>query len=66
VHVATAHDGSKLAVKVQHAGLRESCAADVTTIEFLVNAVRVVFPDFNYMWLVRGGRLCYICLFESS
>ncbi|WIA33107.1 hypothetical protein OEZ86_006260 [Tetradesmus obliquus] len=52
VHVATAHDGSKLAVKVQHAGLRESCAADVTTIEFLVNAVRVVFPDFNYMWLV--------------
>jgi aarF domain-containing kinase len=53
VHVATAHDGSKLAVKVQHAGLRESCAADVTTIEFLVNAVRVIFPDFNYMWLVR-------------
>jgi hypothetical protein len=53
VHVATAHDGTKLAVKVQHTGLRESCAADVTTIEFLVNAVRVVFPDFNYMWLVR-------------
>ncbi|KAF6264636.1 ABC1 family-domain-containing protein [Scenedesmus sp. NREL 46B-D3] len=52
VHVATAHDGTKLAVKVQHAGLRESCAADVATIEFLVNAVRVIFPDVNYMWLV--------------
>lgn len=52
VHTAETHDGHKVAVKVQHAGLRESCAADVTTIEFLVNAARVIFPDFNYQWLV--------------
>jgi aarF domain-containing kinase len=45
-------DGQKVAVKVQHAGLRESCDADVTTIEFLVQAARFVFPDFNYQWLV--------------
>jgi aarF domain-containing kinase len=53
VHVATGHDGKKLAVKVQHAGLRESCAADVATIEFLVKTARVMFPDFNYTWLVE-------------
>lgn len=52
VHTATTHDGRKVAVKVQHAGLRESCAADTTTIELLVNAARVIFPDFNYQWLV--------------
>lgn len=52
VHTAQTHDGRKVAVKVQHAGLRESCAADVTTIEFLVKAARVIFPDFNYQWLV--------------
>lgn len=53
VHTATTHDGRKVAVKVQHAGLRESCAADITTIEFLVSAARAVFPDFNYQWLVE-------------
>jgi aarF domain-containing kinase len=40
VHVARAHDGRKLAVKVQHAGLRESCKADIRTIEMLVHAAR--------------------------
>jgi len=33
VHRATSHDGQQLAVKVQHAGLRETAAADVATIE---------------------------------
>lgn len=42
VHVAHAHDGRKLAVKVQHAGLRESSAADIATVELLVQAVRWV------------------------
>ncbi|KAI8470915.1 MAG: ABC1 family-domain-containing protein [Monoraphidium minutum] len=52
VHVAYGHDGSKLAIKVQHAGLRESCAADIRTIELLVKGARLIFPDFNYQWLV--------------
>ncbi|KAF8067287.1 ABC1 [Scenedesmus sp. PABB004] len=56
VHVAHTHDGRKLAVKVQHAGLRESCAADVATIEALVSAARLAFPDFNYQWLVDEVR----------
>lgn len=52
VHAARLRDGSEVAVKVQHAGLRESCAADTTTIEWLIKAAHVVFPDFNYQWLV--------------
>ncbi|GIL43460.1 hypothetical protein Vafri_933 [Volvox africanus] len=52
VHEARDHTGRRLAVKVQHAGLRESCAADVATISALVAAVRWVFPDFDYGWLV--------------
>lgn len=52
VHEARDHSGRRLAVKVQHAGLRESCAADVATVSALVTAVRLVFPDFDYRWLV--------------
>jgi ABC1 atypical kinase-like domain len=64
VHVARGHDGRKLAVKVQHAGLRESCTADVATIEFLVAAARRVFPDFDYSWLVCGPCVCVcVCVF---
>jgi hypothetical protein len=44
VHVAESHDGHKLAVKVQHPGLRESSTADIATIEALVKAVRTIFP----------------------
>jgi hypothetical protein len=44
VHEATTHDGRRVAVKVQHAGIRESSVADIATIELLVAAVRVIFP----------------------
>ncbi len=44
VHVAEDHKGHKLAVKVQHGGLRESSAADIATVEALVHAVKWVFP----------------------
>lgn len=40
VHVARARDGRQLAVKVQHAGLRESCEVDIATIEMLVHGAR--------------------------
>ena len=52
VHEARSKDGRRLAVKVQHAGLRESCDADIRTVEALVRGARAVFPDFNYQWLV--------------
>ncbi|CAD7704627.1 unnamed protein product [Ostreobium quekettii] len=52
VHRAYTHDGQKLAVKIQHPGLREHSAADVAMVEFLVHAVKWMFPGFNYQWLV--------------
>ncbi len=54
--MATAHDGRKLAVKVQHAGLRETCAADIATIDALVRTVRVIFPV--------GELCCRACMQE--
>ena len=48
MHVAKGHDGRMLAVKVQHAGLRETAVADVATISFIVRAVRFIFPVSLY------------------
>ena len=52
VHAAETLEGVKVAVKVQHAGLRENSVVDVATVQALVTAVRFVYPDFNYQWLV--------------
>ncbi len=52
VHRAVGHDGRALAVKVQHARLRDSCAADILTVETVVRAAHLIFPNFNYQWLV--------------
>ena len=52
VHRAVGHDGRALAVKVQHARLRDSCAADILMVETVVRAAHAIFPDFNYQWLV--------------
>jgi aarF domain-containing kinase len=41
-------DGRRLAVKVQHGGLRESSAADIATVAALVAAARWIFPNFDY------------------
>ena len=38
---------------MQHAGLKDSCTADILTVEFLVRLVDWFFPDFNYTWLVE-------------
>lgn len=46
------HDGRELAVKVQHVGLRDTCAADTVIVEAFVKGLRWMFPDFNYQWLV--------------
>lgn len=46
------HDGRQLAVKVQHVGLRDTCAADTVIVEAFVKGLRWMFPDFNYQWLI--------------
>lgn len=39
-------------MKVQHVGLRDTCAADTVIVEAFVKGLRWMFPDFNYQWLV--------------
>lgn len=57
VHRATLRStGQRVAVKVQHAGLRETCAADIATVSFLVHAVKAFFPRFDYTWLADEVR----------
>lgn len=56
MHRAVSHDGRQLAVKVQHAGLRETAHADIVTIELLVGALHYVLPDFDYSWLVETTK----------
>jgi aarF domain-containing kinase len=46
--VAEDFNGKKLAVKVQHEGLREGYRADLATIQTLVNFTKWVFPEFDY------------------
>ena len=53
MHRAVGHDGRRLAVKVQHARLRDSCTADILTVETVVRAAHLIFPEFNYQWLVE-------------
>ena len=53
VHRAVTHDGRPLAIKVQHRGLQESCAADIATVSALVSVGHWLFPDFELSWLVR-------------
>eukprot|EP00898_Chlorokybus_atmophyticus_P006585 jgi/Chlat1/6928/Chrsp52S06595 len=56
VHVARAHDGTKLAVKVQHEWLDHTYQVDLLTVTAVVGAVRWLFPDFDYWWLVEEMR----------
>ena len=56
VHRAVTHEGRPLAIKVQHRGLREACAADIATVAALVSAARWLFPDFDLGWLVAEVR----------
>ena len=51
VHVAT-KDGRKLAVKVQHRGLRETSKGDLMALEGVVRLVDRMFDDFKWGWIV--------------
>lgn len=53
VHRAVGLDGRQLAVKVQHAGLRESGAVDVVTIGTAAKALAWAVPDYNYSWIAE-------------
>jgi len=52
VHVAYTKSGEKLALKVQHPGLRETSSGDIHALVFAVRAVETLFKDFSWGWLV--------------
>ena len=58
VHRATERgSGRPLAVKVQHAWLRETCAADMVAVSAAVSFAKWLFPDdFTLQWLVDEMR----------
>ncbi|GAB2299544.1 hypothetical protein Dimus_033610 [Dionaea muscipula] len=56
VHVARLRNGQKVAVKVQHTHLTDTAAADHATVEFIVNTLHRLFPNFDYRWLVDEIR----------
>jgi aarF domain-containing kinase len=52
VHVAyDKKTGKKLAVKVQHAGLRETSAGDLFAVTGVVGIIDSLFEDFSFGWI---------------
>ena len=52
VHVAFEKGtGKKLAVKVQHAGLRETSKGDLFAVTTVVNIIDSLFDDFTFGWI---------------
>ncbi|XP_075185623.1 aarF domain-containing protein kinase 1 isoform X7 [Anomaloglossus baeobatrachus] len=56
VHRAVLHDGRTVAVKVQHPKVRQQSARDIRIMEVLLRAVKKVFPQFEFMWLVEEAK----------
>ena len=50
-------DGRRVAIKVQHEGLRETAAADIHTVAALVAIVKALFPRFDFGWLADEVRV---------
>ncbi|CAM9107880.1 unnamed protein product, partial [Phaeothamnion confervicola] len=54
--VHTARDratGAKLAIKVQHRGLRETAAGDIHAVQLIVDAIAVASPHLRFEWLAE-------------
>jgi aarF domain-containing kinase len=57
VHAGTLRgSGLRVALKVQHEGLRETAAADIHTVAALVAIVKALPPRFDYAWLAAEIR----------
>ncbi|CAH0675536.1 unnamed protein product [Chilo suppressalis] len=52
VHKATLHDGTVVAVKVQHHFVRKNINLDLRWMEFVLKTMSRVFPDFQMQWLI--------------
>ncbi|XP_057200455.1 aarF domain-containing protein kinase 1 [Triplophysa rosa] len=56
VHRAVLPDGRTVAVKVQHPKVQQQSSKDIIVMEFLVQVVHWLFPDFSFMWLVEEAK----------
>ncbi|CAI5509610.1 unnamed protein product [Closterium sp. Naga37s-1] len=52
VHRATLPSGQQVAVKVQYPRLEEQVATDIYTMGFLSRAVKWIFPNYLFSWIV--------------
>eukprot|EP00468_Gymnochlora_sp_CCMP2014_P002340 CAMPEP_0167757500 /NCGR_PEP_ID=MMETSP0110_2-20121227/9960_1 /TAXON_ID=629695 /ORGANISM="Gymnochlora sp., Strain CCMP2014" /LENGTH=457 /DNA_ID=CAMNT_0007643697 /DNA_START=209 /DNA_END=1583 /DNA_ORIENTATION=+ len=52
VHRAKTIDGTEVAVKVQHSHLRRMAGTETTILQLILDAIRVVHPEFGMQWLV--------------
>lgn len=56
VHRAVLRDGRTVAVKVQHPKVRKQSSRDIMIMEALLQVVKKVFPQFEFMWLVEEAK----------
>ncbi|XP_076605335.1 aarF domain-containing protein kinase 1 [Chaetodon auriga] len=56
VHKAVLHDGTTVAVKVQHPKVQRQSYKDIVMMEVMLRAVHWLFPDFAFMWLVEEAK----------
>ncbi|KAJ8290284.1 hypothetical protein GJAV_G00010910 [Gymnothorax javanicus] len=56
VHRAVLKDGRLVAVKVQHPKVQAQSSKDIMVMEFLLQTVHWLFPDFGFMWLVEEAK----------
>ncbi|GJQ74816.1 hypothetical protein Trydic_g21653 [Trypoxylus dichotomus] len=56
VHKAILKDGTVVAVKVQHPSVLGNSRVDMKTMEYLVQIVAWVFPEFKFQWLVNESK----------
>ncbi|XP_022361092.1 uncharacterized aarF domain-containing protein kinase 1 isoform X2 [Enhydra lutris kenyoni] len=56
VHKAVLRDGRTVAVKVQHPKVQSQSSKDILLMEVLVLAVKQLFPEFEFLWLVDEAK----------
>uniref|UniRef100_A0A8C2G2J7 AarF domain-containing protein kinase 1 n=1 Tax=Cyprinus carpio TaxID=7962 RepID=A0A8C2G2J7_CYPCA len=56
VQKAVLPDGRTVAVKVQHPKVQHKSSKNIVVMEFLLQVVHWLFPDFSFMWLVEETK----------